>query len=148
MEVTYEMEIALATIKQFRAIRRYDRHIPSPRLADCIHNNQVYVLRDGTLICGILRYSLFWQTIPFLDLICLDEACRGRGWGRRMMAYWEAEMQAMGCKYAMLSTQADETAQFFYEKLGYRRIGAFLPPEQEAEELLYLKEIHAKEQSI
>ncbi len=134
------MEIALASGKQLKAIRSYDRHIPSSRLADCINNNQVYVLREEHRILGILRYSLFWQAIPFLDLIYLEEACRGLGWGRRMMEYWEAEMRAMGYKYTMLSTQSDETSKFFYEKLGYRRIGAFLPPEQDAEEILYLKE--------
>jgi hypothetical protein len=41
----------------------------------------------------------------------------------------------------MLSTQEDETAKYFYEKLGYRRIGAFLPPEQDADEIMYLKEL-------
>ena len=51
----------------------------------------------------------------------------------------------MGYAYTMLSTQADETAKFFYEKLGYRRVGAFLPPKQDAEEILYLKQIQTKE---
>lgn len=140
MEVAKEMEITLATGRQFPAIRAYDRHIPSPRLADCINNNQVYVLRADQEIRGVLRYSLFWQTIPFLDLIYLDEACRSQGWGKR-----ESVMGAMGYTYTMLSTQADETAKFFYEKLGYRRVGAFLPPEQDAEEILYLKQIQTKE---
>ena len=145
MEVAKEMEITLATGRQFPAIRAYDRHIPSPRLADCINNNQVYVLREDQEIRGVLRYSLFWQTIPFLDLIYLNETCRGQGWGKRMMQHWEAQMRAMGYAYTMLSTQADETAKFFYEKLGYRRVGAFLPPEQDAEEILYLKQIQTKE---
>jgi ribosomal protein S18 acetylase RimI-like enzyme len=47
----------------------------------------------------------------------------------------------MGYPYVMLSTQEDETAFIFYEKIGYRRIGAFLPPEQEADEIMYLKEL-------
>ena len=48
-------------------------------------------------------------------------------------------MKHMGYSQGMLSTQENETARFFYEKLGYRRIGAFLPPEQEADEIMYLK---------
>jgi ribosomal protein S18 acetylase RimI-like enzyme len=82
---------------------------------------------------------LFWQSIPFLDLLYIDEAYQGKGYGRQMMAHWESAMQAMGYKYVMLSTQEDETAKYFYEKLGYRRIGAFLPPEQDADEIMYLK---------
>ena len=48
---------------------------------------------------------------------------------------------AKGYSYVMLSTQEDESAKYFYETLGYRRIGAFLPPEQDADEIMYLKEL-------
>lgn len=134
------MEITLAAADDLSAIRRYDRHIPPERLEECIRAGRVLVLREGEVLLGVLRWSLFWQSIPFLDLIYLDESCRGLGWGRRMMERWESDMARLGFRYVMLSTQADEDAQFFYEKLGYRRIGAFLPPDQEAEELMYVKE--------
>ena len=138
------MEIILAASKQFQAVRRYDSHIPPIRLSDCIRDNQVYALQDGGNVIGVLRYSLFWQTIPFLDLLYIDEDYRGKGYGRQMMDHWEAQMADLVYPYVMLSTQADETAKYFYEKLGYRRIGAFLPPEQQADELLYLKELVQK----
>ena len=133
------MEIRLATCDDKQQIIQYDSHVPLDLLSQCIQNGQVYVLCHGERILGVLRYSLFWQTIPFLDLIYIDEVCRGKGWGRQMMASWERAMGERGYKYVMLSTQADETAKDFYEKLGYRRIGAFLPPEQDADELMYLK---------
>ncbi len=101
------------------------------------------MLCDGEKIVGVLRYNLFWQTIPFLDLLCIDEAYRGQGWGSKMMAAWEKAMHRLGHPHVMLSTQEDETAKFFYEKIGYRRIGAFLPPEQEADEIMYLKELES-----
>lgn len=141
------MEILMADPGDFQAIRHYDSHIPSPRLADCIGSNQVYVLKDAGKIIGVLRYSLFWQTIPFLDLLYLDERCRGQGHGRSMMAHWEARMAEAGYSYIMLSTQEDETAKFFYEKLGYQPIGAFLPPDQEARELLYGKPLTPRQDS-
>ena len=130
------MEIRLADSNDKQAVIQYDRHIHPDRVGRCIQNRLVYVLCDEERIVGVLRYSLFWQTIPFLDLLYIDEAYRGKGYGRQMMAYWEAEMRS---QYVMLSTQEDETAKFFYEKLGYRRIGAFLPPEQDADEIMYLK---------
>ena len=122
-------------------ILKYDCHIPHNKVSDCIYNGLVDVLCDDEKIVGILRYNMFWQSIPFLDLIFIDEAYRSRGWGRKMMAQWEDSMKAMGYPYVMLSTQEDETAKYFYEKLGYRRIGAFLPPEQDADEIMYLKEL-------
>ncbi len=132
------MEIQLAKQEDKQEIGKYDAHISRDRLEQCIRDGFVYVLRDGARIVGVLRYSLFWQSIPFLDLIYLADACRGKGYGSRMMAHWETAMAAQ-YDHVMLSTQADETAYRFYEKLGYRKIGAFLPPDQDAEEWMYLK---------
>ena len=135
------MEIRPATAKDKQKILKYDCHIHPNKVGECIHNGLVNVLCDGDEILGILRYNLFWQSIPFLDLIFINDACRGQGWGTKMMADWERSMKELGYAYVMLSTQEDETAKFFYEKIGYRRIGAFLPPEQDADEIMYLKEL-------
>ncbi len=135
------MEIRLATAEDKANILKYDCHIHHTKVGECIHHGLVDVLWDGSNIVGVLRWNLFWQSIPFLDLIYIDEVYRGRGWGRKMMDRWEDSMKTMGYPYVMLSTQEDETAKYFYEKLGYRRIGAFLPPEQDADEIIYLKEL-------
>ena len=45
-----------------------------------------------------------------------------------------------GIATQMIAMALDESAKFFYEKIGYLRIGAFLPPEQEADEIMYIKE--------
>ena len=135
------MEIRLAVAEDKAKILQYDRHIHHNKVEECIHNGLVDVLCGGEEVVGVLRYNLFWQSIPFLDLIFIDEAYRGQDWGSKMMVKWEESMKAMEYPYVMLSTQEDETAKYFYEKLGYRRIGAFLPPEQEADEIMYLKEL-------
>jgi inorganic pyrophosphatase len=135
------LKIRPAVANDKQQILKYDRHIHDNKVGECIDSGLVYVLCDDDKIVGILRYNLFWQSIPFLDLIYIDEAYRGQGWGSKMMADWEETMKRMGYSYAMLSTQEDESAKYFYEKLGYRRIGAFLPPEQEADEIMYLKEL-------
>ena len=133
------MEIRPADRDDKQKILKYDNHIPHNKVGECIRNQLVYVLWDEGKIVGVLRYSLFWQSIPFLDLLYIDGDYRGKGYGRQMMEHWESVMRRENYKYVMLSTQEDETAKYFYEKLGYRRIGAFLPPEQEADEIMYLK---------
>ncbi len=135
------MNIRTARPDDLPGIQQYDRHIREDRLHDCIARGQVDVLTEGDQILGVLRWSLFWQSIPFLDLIYLDGTVQGRGWGRKMMAHWETAMAAQGFGHVLLSTQEDETSQFFYDRLGYRRIGAFLPPEQDARELMFGKEL-------
>lgn len=113
--------------EQLHSIRRYDRHIPEVRLQACIRNGFVHTIQSDGQIVGVLRHSLFWQTIPFLDLIYLDEAVWGKGIGTRAMAHWEFEMRRQGYAYVMLSTQEDETAKGFYEKLGYQKIAHSCP---------------------
>ena len=135
------MNIRLAVASDKTQILEYDLHISQDRLTACIDSGLINVLCNGDRIVGVLRYNLFWQSIPFLDLIYIDEAYQGQHWGRKMMMDWEQTMHHRGYPYVMLSTQEDETAKFFYEKIGYRRIGAFLPPEQDADEVMYLKEL-------
>ena len=135
------MMIRTAVPADLDGIRNYDRHIPTSRLEDCIRRGQVVVLEDNGKILGVLRWNLFWQSLPFLDLIFLDNALRGQGWGTEMMALWEINMAEQGFRHVLLSTQEDETSKFFYEKLGYTLCGDFLPPDQDARELMYRKEL-------
>ena len=135
------MTIRTAVPADLDGIRNYDRHIPASRLEDCIRRRQVDVLEDNGKILGVLRWNLFWQSLPFLDLIFLDDALRGQGWGTEMMALWEINMAEQGFRHVLLSTQEDETSKLFYEKLGYTLCGDFLPPDQAARELMYRKEL-------
>ena len=147
-----KMKTELADICEIGEIAELDCHIPRERLEECIRNGQVYVLKDNFaetdyakgssgFVAGVLRYSLFWQTIPFLDLIYLAQDVRGHGFGTEMIRLWENDMKKLGYDYVMTSTQADETAWKFYEKLGYVRVGGFFPPEQEAEEIVYVRNL-------
>ena len=136
------MKIELAQFSDLAQIQTLDRHIPTDRLTSCIDGKTVMVLRntDGSVV-GVLRWSLFWQTLPFLDLIFLAEPYRRRGYGTAMMDAWEANMQREGYADVLTSTQSDEDAWHFYEHRGYRRVGAFLPPKQEADEWIYGKSL-------
>ena len=133
--------VTLATSDDFADIRKRDSHISESRLASCINDNQVFILWTPDDMVGICRYSLFWQSIPFLDLLYIDKSCRGNGFGTALMTHWENAMKALGHNHVMLSTQENETARYFYEKLDYRCIGSFLPPNQDCEELIYVKEL-------
>ncbi|MBR2634253.1 MAG: GNAT family N-acetyltransferase [Clostridia bacterium] len=145
------MIIELARGKDKRKIEKLDCHLPSSRLGECIANGRIYVLKDDSVqngganhrlkdpVVGVLRYGLFWHTIPFLELLYIEKAYRNRGFGTEMMRKWEETMLVMGYKYVLTSTQSDEDAWRFYEKLGYQRIGGFFPPEQEAKEWIYGK---------
>lgn len=136
------MKIRLAKIEELESVHFLDSHITHAMLRKCIENEQEFVLiNEEDKIVAVLRYTMFWQSIPFLDLIFIIDDYRNKGYGRKMMNYWEERMKLLGYKYVMTSTQADETAFAFYERLGYEKTGAFYPPDQTAEELIYLKGI-------
>ena len=85
-----------------------------------------------------MRYSLFWDNTPFLNMLFLLERWRGQGAGRQMMTV--SEMKALGYQLIMTSTASNECAQHFYTKLGYRAVGSFLP-EGEPLELIFSKRL-------
>jgi len=103
-----------------------DRHINENEFEKKVRDKQGYIICDGDRSIGILRYSLFWDNTPFVNLIELHKSCQGKGFGSQAMLHWEYEMQKAGYKFVMTSTQANETAQHFYRKLGYTDSGCLM----------------------
>jgi len=117
-----------------------DKHISLDELKTKISLKQCYIIRDENEPCGVLRYGLFWDNTPFMNMIYLREAYRNRGFGKAAVSFWENEMVLQGYKTVMTSTQANEGAQHFYRKLGYRDAGCLLL-ENEPLEIIFVKDI-------
>lgn len=100
-----------------------DTHLPTTEFAKKMRDKQGYILLCDGVPVGVLRYTLFWDSIPFLNLIFLDSSHRRQGIGRQAMALWEREMKRMGHGMCLVSTQSDEEAQHFYRALGYKDCG-------------------------
>lgn len=105
---------------------RLDRHLPEAEFENKVQRQQGYVLLTEEGPVGLMRYSLFWDSIPFCNLLFIDAAHQNRGYGRQLMAHWESDMKARGYGMLLTSTQVDETAQHFYRRLGYRDCGGLL----------------------
>lgn len=120
------MTIRLATIADLAVLAENDRHITHANLLDAISHNRIYIAEaDGELV-GWLRYGLFWDSIPFMNMLYLLDGYRGKGYGRQLVEHWERAMAEVGHKRVMTSTQSDEFAQHFYQHMGYCVIGGFL----------------------
>jgi GNAT superfamily N-acetyltransferase len=74
---------------------------------------------EGQLIGG-LSGVISWGWL-FVDALWVDEAARGQGAGRTLMARAEAHAAAEGCHAAWLDTFQ---ARGFYEAIGYSVFGA------------------------
>ena len=107
------------------------------------YNGQPVEALEGEPI-GLMRWSLFWDSIPFCNLLYVKDGFQRMGFGRRLTAHWEMDMRARGYDLVMTSTQVDETAQHFYRKLGYRDAGGFavdIPGYAQPLELILIKKV-------
>ena len=120
------MDIRLADESDLYILNKYDKHITKQNLLDSIRAERVYIAGENGTFCGWLRYNLFWDNTPFMNMLYLLDNSRMKGYGRKMVLFWEEEMRRQSYKTVMTSTASDEYAQHFYMKLGYKIIGGFL----------------------
>lgn len=117
------IEIRYAELKDKEFWHRLDRHLSDREFEKKVRDFQGYVIMDGKNPIGILRYHLFWDNIPFCTMIFIEANSQNKGYGRKLMEYWENDMRRQGYGMIMTSTQVDEEAQHFYRKLGYKDCG-------------------------
>lgn len=118
----------------------HDPHIAPDELEILLSLRRVLVCEDGGAPVGWLRWNLFWDNTPFLNLIFLLPGFRRQGFGQTLLRFWETEMSAQGYSRLLTSTQSNEEAQHFYRALGYTDAGVLLLPD-EAAELFFLREL-------
>lgn len=118
----------------------YDHHISKQELEISIKLHRVYIAEDNGTLIGWLRYNMFWDNTPFMNMLYFLEEYRGKGYGKRLVEFWESEMSQAGYKTVMTSTASDEYAQHFYVKLGYKSIGGFTLHDDPFE-LIFFKDI-------
>ena len=134
--------IRYAEINDKLAWYRLDRHLPKAEFEEKVRNRQGYVCVEDGKIIGILRYGLFWDSVPFCNLLFIDSEYSGKGYGKQLMQHWEDEMKASGCGMVMVSTQVNEDAQYFYRKPGYKNAGGFVvdvPGYEQPMEMIMIK---------
>lgn len=120
-------EIKYATMDDYGLLISRDTHVRKEEWKKLIEKNQALIFKVDNHCAGWLRYNLFWNEIPFMNMLYFLEEYRGKGYGTQMVRFWEREMAKLGYDKVMTSSQANESAQHFYRKLGYRDAGSFFP---------------------
>ena len=134
------MTIRYAENTDYLWLKENDKHISDEILKTKIAAKEIYVVEEGDELAGWLRYNLFWDNIPFMNLIFFPEEYRRKGFGKKLEQYWEKDMKEKGYEKVLTSTQSDEEAQHFYRKMGYTEIGGFKFSDEPLE-LLFCKDI-------
>jgi ribosomal protein S18 acetylase RimI-like enzyme len=120
------IEISGATGADLAELVRLDHHVTPEVLARKTAAGEILVAREGSTVVGWLRFNYFWDLIPFMNMLGVQERWRGRGIGTQLIGCWETLMRDRGCREVLTSTLANEQAQFLYRKLGYVDCGALL----------------------
>ncbi len=131
------MEIRYAESGDLEMISEYDMHISKEELKNAIALKRIILLFIDGKYEGWLRFNLFWDNIPFMNLLFILEEQRGKGYGKKMVEFWEHEMVKQGYQFVMTSTQSNEEAQHFYRRLGYTDRGALVLPDEPLEIIFY-----------
>lgn len=105
---------------------KLDKHLPEAEFANKVRDKRGYILSYDNKPVGLLRYNLFWDNTPFCTMLFIDGEYQNKGYGKRLMEYWENDMKSQGYGMVLVSTQVDEGAQHFYRKLGYKDCGGLV----------------------
>lgn len=138
--------IRFAEISDLDTLSELDKHISSAdELKRIIANRRIIVAESNGKLAGWLRFGLFWDEIPFMNMLFVIESERGNGIGTALAVFWENEMRRAGYSFVLTSTLSSEQAQFFYRKRGYKDCGSLLLP-NEPLEIILSKELIPHEQ--
>lgn len=118
--------LRLAKPEDWEFWRRIEPGCPAERFAEKARSGRAFLICRGRKPLGLMDFVLLWDKLPFLNCLFVLPESRGQGAGRFAMGAWEREMQKAGYSMVLLSTQADEEAQHFYRKLGYRDCGCLI----------------------
>ena len=121
-----------------------DRHLPDEEFEKKVKDKMGYVLLEDDKYIGLLRYNLFWDNTPFCNMLFIDWKCQNKGYGKKLVEYWESDMKSKGYGVLLTSTRVDEEAQHFYRKLGYKDCGGIvinIPEYEQPMEMFLIKSI-------
>jgi len=115
--------VVYATPDDIPDIEEFDSHIPMHLMDKAVADKRVLVFKTAGIIMGVARWSYFWDSIPFLNMLYVPDGYTNHGVGTALLEFWEKEMKTQKFTRVFTSTMAQERGQHFFRKLGYRDIG-------------------------
>lgn len=135
------MQIRLAAMEDSPWLKARDHHIAEDELRSLTRHQRALLACVDACSVGWLRWNLFWDNTPVMNMLYVLEDSRSQGFGRALVTHWERLMQSQGYDAVLTSTMANENAQHFYWAMGYRDAGALLLP-GEPTEIIFYKVLH------
>lgn len=96
-------------------------------LTEGIQSDEVYVALDENGEClGFIHWipNGAFHSFPYLHIIAVKEAYRGRGIGKTLMRFFEETVFVDRSKAFLVVADFNPRAKRLYQQLGYREVGA------------------------
>jgi GNAT superfamily N-acetyltransferase len=126
----------IAVEGDLRFLGNLDRHVSERELSRVVASGRVLIGEVEDSAVGFLRWGMFWDAIPFMNLLYVLPESRGQGVGTTLISAWERSQVSAGHSAVLTSTSAAERAQHLYRGLGYLDSGSLLLPGEPAELIL------------
>jgi len=128
---TSEVELLLDFMREYYAFdgHGYDREKARAALTPLLENpnlGRAWIILDGNIPVGYgvlcFGYSLEWLgRDAFVDELYLRQNYRGRGWGKKAMAFLEDAAREFGIRALHLGVVPGNPALHLYEKVGFHK---------------------------
>lgn len=120
-----------------------DNHITADWVSRCIASCEYLIASVDSERTGFLRFSWFWRTIPYMELIRVVDAQQRKGVGTALFTAWEGEMRAQGAELLMTSGMSDESEpQAWHRRNGFTESGSLTFGElQTTPEIFFVKRL-------
>ena len=100
---------------------------------------QLGIEEDGKIVAGLDACVTAFR-ILYVSTVFVEEAYRGKGYGKRLMAEMENRARKMGVNLIRLDTFSWQ-GRGFYEALGYEVVGSYENPMDGYAEYFFIKRI-------
>ena len=123
--------------KDLAFLRSFTSEPGDQQLLAQIRDGRLRIIESSEGAVGFIKFCVLWEVLPFIEVIVIRDDCRGRGIGREAIRDWEKEMCGGSFQRIIVSTQADETAQYFWRRIGYQDCGSLALPGRPVELFMY-----------
>ncbi len=103
-----EATVRLAQLNDVEALQKLDPWPKEPVWQQKIAAGEVIVLELEGKVIGLIRYTVLWTTVPFMGLIEIEAAHRGKGYSRILLSFLKDHLRTQGFVALLSSSQTDE----------------------------------------
>ena len=84
---------------------------------------EVYLARDESGLTGFLILCMTGAFVGYIQTICIDTRCRGRGLGSTLLHFAEQRIRRVSPNIFMCVSSFNEGARRLYQRHGYEVVG-------------------------